>query len=181
MQYDDILRQLNNYVPHTPTEAQHHSNTVAFVKRQPQCWQRSTVEGHITASAWIIDPAHDHALLVHHRKLDRWFQPGGHIEDDADLFGAARREAQEECGLPTLTPVVPAIFDIDVHAIPANSKEQQHLHYDIRFAFYADPHAPLVVSAESKAVRWFPLETLLADDTEISIRRMAAKTRGHSS
>jgi ADP-ribose pyrophosphatase YjhB (NUDIX family) len=50
-----------------------------------------------TASAFIV---HDNkVLLVMHKKLGTWLQPGGHIELDEDPNEAVMREAKEETGL----------------------------------------------------------------------------------
>jgi len=51
--------------------------------------------------------------LLHRGKLNRWLQPGGHIEDcDPTAQDAARREAQEEAGLSGLHPIG-GLFDVD--------------------------------------------------------------------
>ena len=40
--------------------------------------------GHFTASGFVIHPAGDRVLLIHHAKIGAWLQPGGHI-DPGDL------------------------------------------------------------------------------------------------
>jgi hypothetical protein len=63
-----------------------------------------------------------------------------------------------------------------VHPIPANAKEAGHLHFDVRLLLEADHRAPLRISSESKALRWFTLEEVHALGEEPSIRRMLEKT-----
>jgi len=147
-----------------------------FVERHERFYDRTFEQGHVTGSAWIVDELGEHALLVHHGRLNLWVQPGGHVEDDADMLSAAWREAREETGLRDVRPVSEDIFDVDVHTIPASGKEAQHLHYDIRFLFAADRAAPLVVSSESKDLMWVPLARIAEVTREESIRRMALKT-----
>ena len=175
MTREPLLQLLRTHQPWDDTETQHCAATLEFLERQAQFWQRGTLEGHVTASAWIVDYDFTHALLVHHRKLNRWFQPGGHIEDDADIATAVQREAQEECGVATLIRNHDALFDVDVHLIPANSKEAAHWHYDIRLLLISDRAAPVTVSVESKDVRWFPLHELTQPTIDASIRRMVHK------
>lgn len=54
---------------------------------------------HVCASVILIEPEEKKILLVHHKKLNKWVQPGGHIEQNEDPERAAIREVKEETGL----------------------------------------------------------------------------------
>lgn len=54
---------------------------------------------HVCASVILIEPEEKKILLVHHKKLNKWVQPGGHIEEHEDPEQAAIREVKEETGL----------------------------------------------------------------------------------
>ncbi len=150
---------------------------VAFVAAHgAAAFARSLHVGHLTASAWVVDPARTRALLTHHRKLGRWLQLGGHADGDPDLRRAALREAREESGLRSLRLAQAGIYDLDVHPIPARPGEPAHDHYDVRFALEADPAEPLVVSAESKGLAWVPLAALADYGADESVLRLARKT-----
>jgi len=159
------------------TEAAMVSDGLSFIASHPDCLHRTCVSGHLTGSAWLVSPARDQALLVHHRKLNRWLQAGGHADGQTDLAAAARREAEEETGLTGFRLVSPEIFDFDRHWIPARGAEAGHWHYDFRFLFEADPKAPLLVSEESNELRWFRLADIEAVANGGSLNRMVAKTR----
>ncbi len=150
---------------------------IQFVEQYPDCFERSLSVGHITGSAWIIDQERSHVLLTHHRKLDAWFQLGGHSDGDANTLDVALREGQEESGLNQLKPISEAIFDVDVHLIPARKTEPDHYHYDIRFLLEADRQAPLTISSESNQLAWVTLEQALDLSEDESIQRMVAKSR----
>jgi 8-oxo-dGTP pyrophosphatase MutT (NUDIX family) len=108
--------------------------------------------GHITASGLVLAPDSVHLLLVHHRRLDRWLLPGGHVEPaDDTIAGTARREVIEETGA-IVTPAF-SIAGTDVHGIPAARGEPYHLHHDLLFAFHAASDK-IFVSEESHAVVW---------------------------
>lgn len=150
---------------------------VEFVRRHDRCFERALTVGHITGSAWIVDLHRSHILLTHHRKLDRWLQLGGHSDGDADTLNVALREGCEESGIETLRPVSDAIFDVDVHPIPARDNEPAHYHYDVRFLLEADRTIPLVISSESRDLAWVALDEVAALSDDASIMRMLAKTR----
>ncbi len=172
-----LLDKLSQHSPFDEHEAHMLLDIIDFVNAQPRCFERTLEIGHITGSAWIVDRDRGHALLTHHRKLDRWLQLGGHSDGDPDTLAVALREGREESGLEGLRPVSEAIFDVDVHLIPARGSEPAHHHYDVRFLLEADRHQPLVVSEESHDLAWLTLEEIEALTDEASIRRMVAKTR----
>lgn len=153
----------------------------SFLASVVRPWSRATLEGHLTASAWVLDRTRSHAAMIHHRKLERWLQPGGHIEDeDASWRAAAQREVTEEVGQTAFIDIANAeqLFDVDVHAIPARSDVPAHFHYDLRFLFVADVDAsvgtPLKLNFdEAHDCRWFRLIDLANDPAlEPSLRRM---------
>jgi 8-oxo-dGTP pyrophosphatase MutT (NUDIX family) len=151
---------------------------LGFVAAHPDCLLRSCAPGHITASAWILSPDGDSCLLTHHQKLGRWLQLGGHVDGEPRVERAALREAQEESGMQHFQfvgagPLLP--LDLDVHPIPARGAEPAHLHWDVRFLLRAGPDQPLVVSNESKALRWLRPEELTALTTEESVLRLQRK------
>ena len=151
--------------------------TLRFVEDHADCLLRSQLAGHLTGSAWVVDPARTRTLLTHHRKLDLWLQLGGHADGDPDLAAVALREAREESGLTRLRLVSPAVFDLDRHRIPARKDVPEHWHFDLRFLIEADPAEPLVVSDESHDLAWVELDRVAALNPEESLARMVRKTR----
>jgi 8-oxo-dGTP pyrophosphatase MutT (NUDIX family) len=148
-----------------------------FVSAHADCLWRSCGPGHLTASAWVVDVARARTLLMHHRKLDRWLQPGGHVDGEPDLLASALREAREETGLRQLVPVSSAIFDVDRHWIPERKGEPGHWHFDVRFLIQGEPEGKLVVTGESKELRWVELARVAELNPEESLLRLVRKTR----
>jgi 8-oxo-dGTP pyrophosphatase MutT (NUDIX family) len=136
---------------------------------------RERLAGHFTASAWLVSHDGIRALLTHHRKLDRWLQPGGHADGDRDLARAALREASEESGLAGLR-IDRRIFDLDRHLIPGHGAVPPHWHYDVRYVVRASGDESFVVSDESHALAWRDIALLAMDESaDASVRRMAGK------
>jgi len=170
------LKILTAHSPFDEIESSFKQAILAFVQRHDNFYKRTLECGHVTASAWITNPQYTHALMLHHKKLNRWLQPGGHVEQDSDVSTAALREAREETGITNLQIIGDGIFDIDIHTIPANRKETEHQHFDIRFLLEAALEATPAVSDESNDVRWFTLDEIAAINGEASIQRMILKT-----
>lgn len=173
---DSLIALLNAHLPVDATEAAHLRKALDFVSSTVNCSSRAALAGHVTASAWILSADSLSALLAHHKKLNRWLQLGGHTEDgDASIQAAAMREAREESGIADLQLLSAALFDVDVHPIPARADEPAHHHYDLRFLFQA-PHDSFSVSDESHDLAWVALATLAQDAENASVTRMARKS-----
>jgi 8-oxo-dGTP pyrophosphatase MutT (NUDIX family) len=138
--------------------------------------RRHVEPGHFTASAFVLCPERRRVLLIHHAKLGRWVQPGGHVEaSDPDLLSAARREVLEETGV-AVGSALGGVFDVDIHVIPANPKEQAHLHFDVRYAFVADSER-LLSSPEVLGARWVELAAVAQLTDEDSVLRCVKRLR----
>ena len=147
-----------------------------FVRSTPHCFERSHAAGHMTGSAWLLNPAGDKALLTLHHNLQRWMQTGGHADGDPDTLRVALKEAEEESGITGIVPITEEIFDIDIHLIPARPAkgEPAHYHYDVRYLLRA-PHEQYAISHESDDLTWWSAEDFATQAAELdaSVLRMA--------
>jgi 8-oxo-dGTP pyrophosphatase MutT (NUDIX family) len=181
MHRQSLLSLLDRYETLHPNEAAMVARIRGLVTTHADCFERTCLPGHITGSAWIV--SHDGArhLLVHHRKLGRWLQPGGHADGQTDVAATALREAVEETGLASLQFADASPFDVDVHLIPERRSgtgeliDPAHEHHDIRFLLVAAPAEAVQVSDESHDVRWFTPEEIERLDTDESVLRMLRK------
>ncbi len=131
--------------------------------------------GHFTASAFVLSPDETGLLMILHRKLGRWLQPGGHIDaEDETVLAATRREVAEETGLDGLEVLGEGLLDVDVHAIPPLAGEPAHSHFDLRFLFRS-PEWKLGDSAEIDGIRWVPRDEVPALQTDESVLRALAR------
>ena len=168
-----LLHSLERYAVRHPAAAETAGLFTDFIRRRTDCFSRACDEGHITASAWVLNPAATHVLMTHHRRLGQWFQLGGHLEqDDATILDAALREAREESGLLSIRALSTEIFDLDRHLIPARPGEPAHFHYDIRYLLRSEADQTPIVSSESKAVEWVALEEVAQRNGSESVLRM---------
>lgn len=170
------------YLAVFPDERERLAPLVARLDSPEEIHARHRMDGHVTGSAFVVDPARRSVLLIHHRALGRWFQPGGHVDAGETVAAGAEREAREETGLAALALAAwhddaELPIDIDPHRIPANARrgETEHWHFDVRYLFAADSTAPLAAQvAEVKGVRWAPLETLDESGMAIAAAKIGA-------
>lgn len=180
MNLADLLAALEGHTAATEEEVASLVRILRFLQEPADPFARANPKGHVTASAVIARPDASEFLLVHHRKLARWLQPGGHTESsDASAFDAALREAREETGISRFeTPLGRTILDVDVHAIPAHRREPAHSHFDIRFLLTSTEAArEHAASAEDpdRPMRWVSLEGARALNVDPSLTRALAK------
>lgn len=134
--------------------------------------------GHITCTGVVLSPDRESLLLVHHRRLDRWLAPGGHVEpEDIELWRAALREVMEETGALIDPTVSPTLVGMDVHGIPPKKGEPYHLHHDLKFGFVAMMDHVAVSEEENRAVEWCRFAEFERYELPGSIRRAAARAR----
>jgi 8-oxo-dGTP pyrophosphatase MutT (NUDIX family) len=109
---------------------------------------------HVTGSGIVIGPRG--VVLLEHRRLGIWLQPGGHIDPGETPWDAALRESCEETGLevsfagPYDDAGVPELIHVDVH-----EGGRGHTHLDLRYLIDggdADPDPP---EGESQHIGWF--------------------------
>ncbi|MBX7148711.1 NUDIX hydrolase [bacterium] len=168
----DLLSLLEAFCPLNNHEEQLKTRFMAFVKSTPHCFKREHLAGHVTGSAWLLNPAKTHVLLTHHKKLDKWIQLGGHADGNPHILETCLREAQEESGILSITPLSPQILGIDIHLIPARKDEPEHFHYDVNFPFVANTDK-FIVSEESNNLAWVKIEDILTGNYENSLKRLA--------
>lgn len=175
MHRQPLLNLLARYKPTDQHDQCALNQIIDFVQSEPCCFQRECMQGHITASAWLLHPDGHQFLLTHHRKLRKWLQLGGHADGDNDVLGVALREAIEESGISEIMPISEEIFDVDVHVIPAYKNVPAHNHYDIRFLLQAKSPDYKTNDAESLNLSWFNEKTISELDIDLSVQRMCEK------
>ena len=171
---------LGDYQPVDGRERDFRERMLALLASKTPTSRRQFAPGHLTASGFVLSPEADAVLLIFHKKLGIWVQPGGHIEpDDPTLEAAARREVVEEVGLELAGSTDGRLFDVDVHAIPARKDEPAHEHFDVRFCFRALTRA-FTASDEVVAARWAPLAQIEQLTSDESVLRAVRKLAGWS-
>ena len=181
MRLELVRQQLEEYAGADEREAGFVLRMLELCGAAQACERSHFRPGHFTASAFVLSPERREVVLIHHKKLGIWVQPGGHVEpSDVDLLSAARREVLEEVGLSLLEPIrvsaTTPVFDVDIHTIPARKEDPAHEHFDVRFAFVAQSR-DIVRSDEVADLRWVPLGEVSQMGSDESVLRAVNKLR----
>lgn len=175
MHRQNLLNLLHSYHPSNSDERESKKLMISFVNNNPECFERSLLSGHMTASAWLLNFDRSKVLLMHHAKLNKWVQLGGHCDGQTDILAVAIKEAQEESGVDAIVPLLQEIFDIDIHWIPEHKGTPAHWHYDVRFLLGVVHSDNIVQNSESKELRWVGKDRSLLPTDSVSITRMFDK------
>ncbi len=140
------------------------------------------MERQFTATVYILDEKTKQVLLIHHKKLDKWLPPGGHIDPNETPPEAAIREAKEETGLdvelikqeniwvdkPNAKSLVRPYLCL-LEEIPAHGDKPAHQHIDQIFIGRPIGGETNHNGEEVHDMKWFTWEELQELKPEVEI------------
>ena len=167
----DLYETLQAYQPYNEQEARDRDLLLHMLGSGVDLWTRDNAQAHLTASAWVTNPARDQILMAYHNIYHSWSWLGGHADGERDLAAVALREVQEESGLTRLRLVMPEPFSLEILTVDGHEKRSSyvssHLHLNLTYLIEADPEEPVRSKPdENSAVGWFSLEEAVARSTE---------------
>lgn len=166
-----LIEEIKAYQPCCEQEERDKAVILAFLNAYDDAFQRENLVAHMTASAWVVNPARDKVLMVYHKLYDSWAWTGGHADGETDLLAVALRECREETGVQHVHPVSEEIYSLEILTVDGHEKRGQyvpsHLHLNLTYLLEADEHDSLqICEAENSGVRWFSLDDALTAPSE---------------
>lgn len=128
-----------------------------------------------TVAAYVV--FQNKILLVHHKKLQKWLPPGGHIELNQDPQEALFAELQEETGItkeqleiignkPTIsspgTKFLYAPIFLDIHDI-----SETHKHIGMTYILKSKTDTIQLSHREHNQIRWFSMTDIANPEYKI--------------
>ncbi len=157
-----VQQILTDYISFFPNEKSEINIIAEQLQNEHSIVLRQNTFGHVTASGLVVKDGK--VALIFHNKLQKYIQPGGHIENDDSLHDAALREVAEETGMSVIlhpwhkdNEFIP--LNIDVHKIPYNEKKQEpeHYHYDFTYVFATINSDLHLQQEEVSDLKWVPV------------------------
>ena len=166
-----LLKQLKAYAPYNEQETNDKEVMIKLLEKESDIFTRENEVAHFTASSWLVNKEHTKVLMIYHNIYHSWSWTGGHADGDMDLLAVAMREAMEETGVKTITPVSKDLFSIEILTVDGHIKRGKyvpsHLHLNVTYLLEADEAEVLHIKQdENSGVAWFTLEVALEKCSE---------------
>ncbi len=181
-----FIKLLKNHRCIDEREKESVEKTLNFIENNNIVVGKENKNGHITASAFIINKKRTHMLLVYHKKCQLWLQPGGHLEKNESPLDGAIREMIEETGIQSYKVLDRRLFDSDAHEFIDVKKNIRHMHYDMRFIIEAsDVDSTQIQKSEVDEMKWVPLSEFVninngAKNTDENFKRVIEKLKANN-
>lgn len=168
---EELLRQIRRFLPENEQEARDRLEILRRLESGEQLLCRTNLSAHLTASAWVVNPARSRVLMAHHNLYHSWAWLGGHADGEADLAAVALREVREESGAEELRLLSPDPFSLEILCVDGHEKKggyvPSHLHLNVTYLVEAPDNQPLrVCREENSGVAWFTPDDALAASSE---------------
>lgn len=155
-----LFAALSRYQPWNEQEEKDAAEILRRLAGGENLWTRENASAHLTASAWVVDPARTKVLMCWHKLYRSWSWLGGHADGETELLQVALREVREESGLTRLRPMSEDLYSVEILTVDGHEKRgvyiSSHLHLNVTYLIEADPAEPLTVKAdENSGLAWF--------------------------
>lgn len=157
---EKLIREIEDYKPENEQEERDRELILLALKEQEDIFLRKNAAFHMTASGWVLNPAHNRILMAYHNIYHSWSWLGGHADGETNLALTAIREVQEESGISDVRQLLPGIFSLESLTVEGHEKNgkyvSSHLHLNVTYLLEADDGQPLRIrEGENSGVAWF--------------------------
>ena len=165
MSREKLIEELERYTPFNEQEDMDRGLIISELKNNDSVYTRKSLNGHMTASAWIVNGKRDKVLMAFHNIYNSWAWTGGHADGDEELLNVAVKEAIEETGIEHIKALNKDIFSVEIIPVSGHEKRahyvSSHLHYNVTYLLEASEDDELSIKEdENSKVGWIPIAEL---------------------
>ena len=162
---EKLITVVKNYIPVNEQEQTDKATLLRWLQSDADISIRDNLDGHLTASAWVVNPERTHVLMAYHKLYNSWAWLGGHADGNWDLCQVAQKEAREESGIQNLTLLSEEPISLEVLVVTGHEKRGNyvpcHLHLNLTYLFEGNMEEALQCKPdENSGVNWLPMEEL---------------------
>ena len=166
-----LIEEIEKFVPWNEQEKRDKEEFLLRLRSGEELYTRQNASAHITASAWVVNRDRTKVLMAYHNLYDSWAWLGGHADGEEDLLYVAKKEVQEESGLPEIKAVSSDIYSLEILTVDGHEKKgkyvSSHLHLNVTYLLEADESLPVRCKPdENSRVAWFSLEDAVESSNE---------------
>ncbi len=170
MSIADIKKSLESYTPFNEQEKKDKALILHELKNEKILY-RSSLNEHITVSAWVVNRSYDKVLMAYHNIYNSWAWLGGHADGEADLKKVALKESTEESGVRHAEIAYDDIFSVEILTVDGHIKNGEyipsHLHLNFTYLIVADENDPLRIKKdENSNVAWLSFDEAISKSNE---------------
>lgn len=158
----EYIKEIQQFIPTNKQEDTDKKVILSYIQQYSHnVLLRDNPVAHITSSGFLMNKQLDKVLLIHHNIRDAWAWTGGHADGDSDLLHVAIKEAGEETGVVTASPLSSEIASIDILPVFGHRRKgcyvNAHLHLSVAYILICDEQEQLRPQlSENTDVAWFP-------------------------
>ena len=124
------------------------------------------MEKHFATAVYVYNPTIDKFLFINHKKIQKWLQPGGHIEKNENPEDCAVREVLEETNLKVklVGKRLPRETDlIRPFGLQLNVIKEGHEHFDLIYLAVTNEVEFKLNEQETTGISWFSKDEIVSD------------------
>lgn len=170
-----VKNDIEKFIPYNEQEEVDKRIMIKYLNDYDNVLTRENEFGHFTSSAFVLNKERTKILMIYHNIYKSWGWVGGHSDGDSDLLHVAMKEAKEETGIKSVTPITDNIYSLEVVNVDGHIKRGKyvgsHVHLNVTYILEADENEEIRIKEdENSGVRWFNLNEMLDGVTETWVR-----------
>lgn len=178
---DNLKESLEKFIPYNEQEEVERKIMLKYINDFDDVLTRQNEYGHFTSSAFVLNKERTKILMIYHKIYNSWAWTGGHSDGDNDLLYVAMKEAKEETGIKSVTPISKDIYSLEIINVNGHEKRGKyvgsHFHLNVTYLLETDENEEIHIKEdENSGVKWVPINEILEVTSETWVRdRIYAK------